>query len=63
VLTVCLNDLRVPLAEKPVDRRKLEKFQESAKSNLMELDIDEIDDDMVSTFTVAVLILIDYVGS
>jgi len=39
-----------------VDRSVLQNCQKPAKSNLMELDIHEIDDDMVSTSTVAVII-------
>lgn len=37
---------RVPLVEKLVNKSTLEKSQEPAKANVMELDIDEIDDDM-----------------
>lgn len=40
--------------EKLVDRSQ----QNPVKSNLMELDIDEVDDDLVSTFTTAFLIQI-----
>lgn len=40
--------------EKLVNKSTLEKSQEPAKANVMELDIDEIDDDMVDAFTLAV---------
>ncbi len=40
--------------ENPVNKSTLEKSQEIAKGNFMELDIDEIDDDMVGAFTLAV---------
>ena len=42
--------------EKLVNKSTLEKSQESGKANFIELDVDEIDDDMVGAFPLAVFI-------